>query len=59
MYKIEKDKILNLWVVWEKHLNAYVQVFTSKYKKDCINFTKGVDKNAENIKTESKRNKRS
>lgn len=59
MYKIEKDKVLNMWVVWEKHLNINVQTFTSKYKKDCLNYIKGVEKDAKNIENKSKKFKRS
>jgi hypothetical protein len=41
-YEIEKDKILNCYVVWEVHHNYKVDVFKSKLKKDC---KKWVDKN--------------
>lgn len=41
-YEIEKDKILNCYIVWEVHKNYKVDVFKSKLKKDC---KKWVDKN--------------
>lgn len=34
-YEMEKDKILNCWIVWEVHRNYKVEVFRSKLKKDC------------------------
>ena len=32
-YEIEKDKILNCYIVWEVHKNYRVHVFTPKSKK--------------------------
>ena len=34
-YKIEKDKFLNCYIVWEVHRNYLVDVFRSKLKRDC------------------------
>lgn len=36
--KIEKDKILNKWVVWFIDESLMIDVYHSKLKKDCINF---------------------
>lgn len=34
-YLIQKDSILNCWVVWELYLNCKVDVFHGKTKKEC------------------------
>lgn len=34
-YEIEKEKILNCWVVWEVHPNYKVDIFHAKTKKEC------------------------
>lgn len=34
-YKIEKCKILNSWIVFEKHRNLYFEVYRAKTKKAC------------------------
>lgn len=36
--RIEKDKILNLWVVWFIDGALIKEVYRSRLKKDCINF---------------------
>ena len=39
-YEIKKDLILKCWLVWELHSKCKVEVFRSKYKKDCIKYVK-------------------
>lgn len=35
MIKIEKDNILNEWIVWDVHKNYSVDMFRSKTKKEA------------------------
>lgn len=55
-YRLEKDGILNKWVVFEKvGLNAWNQVYASNRKKDCevyMNNRKNFKKNLKHIKRE-------
>ena len=44
MYKIEKDKYLDCYIVWEIHTNYIIDIFRSKLKKDCKNFIKELSK---------------
>jgi hypothetical protein len=37
---IEKDKILNCYIVWEVHLNYKIDRFRSKLKRECNEFIK-------------------
>lgn len=48
--KIEKDKILNKWVVWLIEDSLMIEAFHSKNKKDCINFVKSNKKGVHNEK---------
>lgn len=41
---IEKDKCLNKWVVWLRIGGVYIDVFKSKYKKDCKEWVKQNEK---------------
>lgn len=34
-YNIEKDKILNCWIVWEVHSNYMVDIYHGRLKRDC------------------------
>lgn len=34
-YKIEKDKILDQYIVWENHKNLKIEVYRDKLKKNC------------------------
>lgn len=34
-YFIEKDKILGLWIVWEREKNINIQVYKAHTKKQC------------------------
>lgn len=34
-YSIEKDKILNCWIVWEIHPNYKVDIYHGRLKRDC------------------------
>lgn len=34
-YAIEKDNILNCYIVWEVHRNYKINRFKSKLKEDC------------------------
>ena len=34
-YKIEKDKYLDCWIVWEVHKNYSIDRFHAKTKKEC------------------------
>lgn len=36
--KIEKDKILNKWVVWKIDGSLEIETFKAKTKKECIKF---------------------
>lgn len=38
-YIIEKDNVLNKYVVWEKHRNYLVMVY-SGYKYQCVDYIK-------------------
>ncbi len=38
-YSIEKDNVLNKYVVWEKHRNYLVMVY-SGYKYQCVDYIK-------------------
>lgn len=39
--KLEKDKVLNKWVVWEQvGISAYNQVYASTNKKQCEEYIK-------------------
>ena len=40
MYKIEKDTILNCYIVWEVHPNYMIDRFRSRLKRECKNFIK-------------------
>ena len=42
--RIEKDLILNLWVVWEYHDNYMIDKFKSKTKKQCKEWVKKNEK---------------
>lgn len=37
-YKIEKEKLLNCWIVWEIHSNYLVDIYHGKTKRDCKKF---------------------
>lgn len=39
-YEIEKDKILNCYIVWEIHRNYKVDRFKSTLKRDCKKWIK-------------------
>lgn len=41
-YNIEKDKILNCWIVWEKHPNYSVDIYHGKLKRDCKQWLEGL-----------------
>lgn len=41
---ISKDKYLNKWVVWSRIGSAYFMRYSSKLKKDCINYVKKHEK---------------
>ncbi len=34
-YNIEKDKIVNKWIVWEVHPNYSVESYRGNTKKEC------------------------
>ena len=34
-YFIEKDKILGLWIVWEREKNINIRVYKAHTKKQC------------------------
>ena len=34
-YVIEKDKILNCWIIWEVHRNYKIDRFWGKTKREC------------------------
>ena len=34
-YKIEKDEILDQYIVWENHKNLKIEVYRDKFKKNC------------------------
>jgi len=41
---IEKDKYLNMWVVWLINGNLHIDVFKNKYKKACKEWVKDNEK---------------
>ena len=43
IYKIEKDPYLEKWVVWEVHQYYMIDVFSDKYKRNCIAFKKRME----------------
>lgn len=44
-YKIEKDNILNYYIVWEIHKNYEIDIYKSKLKMNCKRY---VEKNKKN-----------
>jgi len=38
--EIEKDKILNCYIVWEVHSNYKIDRYRSELKRDCKKFIK-------------------
>lgn len=42
---IEKDKILNRWVIWKKEKAILIEIFRGNTKRDCLNFIKKEVKN--------------
>lgn len=34
-YKIEKDKYLGVWIVWEVHTNYSIDKYHGKTKREC------------------------
>ena len=36
--KIEKDKILGVWIVWKKEGSLFTEIFRAKTKKKCKEF---------------------
>lgn len=38
--KIEKDKILNKWVVWRIEGSLETEIYKASTKKECIEFMK-------------------
>ena len=39
-YEIEKDNVLNCWVVWEVHKNHKIDRFHGKLKRECKEWLK-------------------
>ena len=52
-YEIKKSEILGCWLIWEIYKNYWVDIFHSKYKKDCINKLKEMGRDY--VKNNSKR----
>jgi hypothetical protein len=42
--KIEKDKYINCWIVWEVHPNYMIDRYHAKTKKECKRWLSAKDK---------------
>lgn len=55
IFKLEKDKVLNKWVVWEQvGISAYNQVYASTNKKQCEEYIKTQKRFKKTLKNISK-----